>query len=233
MIKSSLLGKCTAALFSLAAAATASAATINVHNDSTNALLGTIETYDTTLSVADFYQYGSPDGASYNGQLNGGPGGIDGTTQLFFVNSTVDGLAMVMLHDVTNDTSGGDVETTWTLTGDTAALLFGDDNPGNDFYTTTPNSFNAHHLWGSCCTDGSAIGTLGGGWTMRGGFDTITSGISSWQATSSDGANVALPSLTAFQDVRFSVPAPAPLLLLATGLIGFGVRRRRNQTPSI
>ena len=54
-------------------------------------ILGTIDTFDTALSIAGFYQYNVPDGASYNGDLNGGPAPISSVTQGFFVNAT-DGL---------------------------------------------------------------------------------------------------------------------------------------------
>ena len=83
---------------SVAIAGSAQALTVQVSQESAAGLgdfganiLGLVTTYDTALTNAGFYQYDNPNFASYNGELNGGPLGIDGLSQAFLVNGS-DGL---------------------------------------------------------------------------------------------------------------------------------------------
>ena len=70
-------------------------------------ILGVVDTFVTTLSIADFYGYGIGGAPSYQGVSNGGPAAISSTTQSFFVEAS-DGLHYVVVHDARLDggTSG-------------------------------------------------------------------------------------------------------------------------------
>lgn len=186
-------------------------------------ILGTIETYSTSLSIADFYSYNNPNYASYNGDLNGGPSPISSLSQLFLVDA-FDGLSLVVVHDNPNDGSGGRTQTQWNLNGDTAAQVAADD-PGEPLTVSAGGTqFNSNKSWAPCCTDGYAIGSLEGDWTLFGQFLFSPVGIEDWAAVSSDGSLISL-ALNPAQRVRLtsiSVPEPTTFALMAFGLIGLG-----------
>ena len=83
-------------------------------------VLGFVNPFNTPLTHAGFYQYNVPNGASYNGELNGGPFPVSSLTQVFLVNAS-DGLGLYVVHDNPNDGSGGSTQTRWNLTGDVSA----------------------------------------------------------------------------------------------------------------
>ena len=201
-------------------------------------VLGFIDTYTTTLAIGGFYQYNSPDGASYNGDLNGGPAPLSSITQSFFVEAS-DGLHYVVVHDNPNDGSGGATSMTTLLSGgaggSTGFTVL--DDPGESGATSDVGSdrrFDNTHNWIACCTDGFAIGDLGltSGFLMFAMFDTTPTGITGWQATGSSNA-IALV-LQAGREVRFDlapVPVPAAVWLFASalGVFGYLGKRRRQQ----
>ncbi len=228
----------------LMAASTANAALIRVSQESSVGagdfdanVLGTISTWSTPMSSAAFYQYGTPQGASYNGEENGGPAPISNTTINFFA-LTSDGLTFYNVHDKPGDGFGGSAKMTWSLAGgDTAAFMVGDDGgegltPGLGSQDT---SFTTNHNWVSCCTDGFGLGTIdGAGWELFGEFDSNTKyasesdgGIDFWSALSADGGTINL-ALNLDRRVRFdAVPEPSVLALFGAGLIALGFVRRR------
>ena len=55
-------------------------------------VLGFVDPFNTALTAAAFYQYHNPNLSSYNGELNGGPNGVDGLSQVFLVSAS-DGLS--------------------------------------------------------------------------------------------------------------------------------------------
>jgi hypothetical protein len=190
-------------------------------------VLGSIETYQTTLTTADYYHYNNPFVASYNGTA---PTAVSGLSQIFFLQAS-DGLSMVLLNDIPRDGSGGSTRTRFDLINDSASFLVKDD-PG-DHYTTnaTGTSLTATHNWAPCCTDGLAIGSLDGDWQMLAQFTANPNGINSWTGTSSDNTYLNL-ALNTGQRVRFdtaSVPEPATVALLAMGLLGLGFTMKRKQ----
>lgn len=183
-----------------------------------------IDTYSTSMTIADFYQYGSPDGASYNGHANGSPATQNGLSQVFFVDAS-DGLSMAVVHDSAHDGSGGRAITSWSLSNDTAGFVVRDD-PGESYSTSGGGtSFATSQLWVSCCTDGFAIGSLENNWEMIGShtLNSVTFGITDWQATSADGNDITL-ALVSGLNVRFDTvqpaSAPATLALIGLGLLG-------------
>jgi hypothetical protein len=154
-------------------------------------VLGFINPFDSALTTAEFYQYGVPNGASYNGELNGGPDPISSKSQIFLVSAS-DGLSLVVVHDNPNDGSGGSTQTRWNLSGDTAAQVLADD-PGEPVAVSAGGTqFDSTKNWLACCTDGYAIGYLEGYWEMLGQFVNLPSGITNWDVVSSDFSNISL-----------------------------------------
>ncbi|MHC4952574.1 MAG: PEP-CTERM sorting domain-containing protein [Planctomycetota bacterium] len=190
-------------------------------------ILGTVDVFNTALTTAAFYQYGNPFGSSYNGDVNGGPSGADGLTQLFLVQAS-DGLSLVIVHDDPVDGSGGTANTRFDLVGDTATITVKDD--GEPGYVDTGTQFSATHNWIACCTDGYAITSLDGNWTMFGQFTSGPTGITQWQVSNSGGADVALV-LQAGRRVRLdlasSVPEPSVYALLGAAFVFCFLLRRR------
>ena len=190
-------------------------------------VLGSITSFDTALSASAFYQYGAPNAASYNGELNGGPNPISSLTQLFLINGS-DGLSLAVVHDNPNDGTGGTTQTRWNLTGDTGAFVVVDD-PGEGVAVSAGNTqFDSNKNWIACCTDGYAIGSLDGNWAMFGQFLTTPTGITSWQATTASGGNIPLtlaPGRRVRLDTTASMPEPGTILLFGSGLAGFGLWR--------
>lgn len=235
--------KCVAAIILLSISFVAQSAIIRVSQEATAGagdfnILGSISTFDGAgLSSVEYYQYGTPQGASYNGEEHGGPAPVSDTTINFFA-ITDDGLTFYNVHDEPGDGDGGSVRMSWSLAGgDTAAYMVGDDggeglNPAIGVQDT---SFTTFHRWVSCCTDGFGLGTIdGAGWELFGEFDTNDTDnggpILAWTALSADGGIINL-DLALDRRVRFdvgAVPVPAAIWLFGTALVGFiGFSRRR------
>lgn len=166
-------------------------------------VLGYIDPYVTSLPAVDFYQYNTPNAASYNGEHNGGPFPVSSRTQIFLVEAS-DGLSLFVVHDNPNDGSGGHTEMQWDVDGDTAGYLQGDD-PGEGLGGDGVTTFTTTHTWYSCCTDGFVIGTLEGAWSMFGSFRAAPSGIAEWAAVNDDGIGISL-ELEVGRRVRLQVP---------------------------
>lgn len=236
-IKQTMIGKLAVAGLTavlVLAASQASALTIRVSQESSagagdfNAnVLGFITDYSSAMTTAGFYAYGVGNGSSYNGENNGGPLGLSGVTQTFFVNAS-DGLSLVTVHDVANDADGGTVTMRLDLSGDTANVVVQDDPTETVSVAGGGTIFTTSHTWIACCTDGYAVGSLDGGWTMLSQFTADPSGISSWQATSFDGNDITLVLATG-RRARFDVVSePGTLAVLGLGLVGLGMARRRK-----
>ena len=195
-------------------------------------VLGFIDPFVTGLTTAAFYQYGTPNAASYNGELNGGPLPVSSLSQVFLVDAA-DGLSLVVVHDNPNDGTGGSTQTRWNLTGDSAAQVLADD-PGEPVVVSGGGTqFDSTKNWVSCCTDGYALGSLDGDWAMFGQFLTTPTGITNWAAVSNDFSSINL-ALSPGRRVRLdtvSVPDSAILFLLGPsliGLVGFGRKKFRK-----
>lgn len=172
-------------------------------------------------TAADVYNYGVPIAASYNPDLPFAPAAISDTSQLFFVD-TSQGLSLFMVHDQPDDfgdTLGGRADLHFTLSGDTAAILFEDD-PGESFIDTGGTQFDSRHSWVTCCTDGGAIGSLDGDWSMDVSA-TVFNDITNWQVSSANGPFVPLDS-TLYEGITRQVrlqPAPCDLVDLSKQIV--------------
>ncbi len=223
-------------LLGLGLVVSANAAVIRVSQESSAGagdfdanVLGYVDSWSTGLSAAGFYQYGTPAGASYNGHLNGGPNALEDTAINFFA-MTSEGLNFFNVYDVPNAGNTDEAESSWSLAGDTAKFLVGDEateglTPGLNIESST---FNTDHRWLSCCTDGFVIGTLDNNWELVGSYSNLD-GIDEWSVLSNSGSTISL-ELNDGQRVRFDVAEvsePSTLMLLAFGLLGMFYSRRR------
>jgi hypothetical protein len=204
--------------------------------DYDNHVLGYIDTFVTSLSIADFYGYNNSGAPSYNGT---DPATVSSMTQGFFVEAS-DGLHYVVVNDARLDGSGGRSRMVTLLAGGaggTSAFSVHDDPSPSDSYATTDlvtggRRFETHQFWSDCCTDGYAIGDLGSSFIMLAAFLAVPEGITSWQATGNSRADIAL-ELDPRRAVLFDlapVPIPAAVWLFGTaliGLVGFGKRKSR------
>jgi len=222
---------------------TAQSATIRVSQESSAGagdfdanVLGFIDSFSTGLGIANFYQYGSPFAASYNGELNGGPNPASSLTQSFFVEAA-DGLHYVVVHDNPNDGSGGRTQMTTVLAGGAggSTVFSVEDDPGEGTTVSDVGSdriFDTSHNWVACCTDGYAIGDLGSSFLMLAAFDALPTGIDGWQATGNSLANIGLALNDSLGRVRFDlapIPVPAAVWLFATalGFLGYFGKRKK------
>ena len=158
--------------------------------DFDNNILGYVDPYVTPLTTAGYYQYGTPNGASFNGPE---PPLTSDRSHLFLVRAS-DGLSLFVVHDIPNDASGGSSKMYWEIFGDTVALLQGDDPTEGMTISGGGTIIDSRHGWGTCCTDGFAVGSLDGFWTAIGDFNTPTASTSmnEWQVYSSDNSSIPL-----------------------------------------
>lgn len=188
-------------------------------------ILGYVDYWSSPLSTSQFYQYGTPNGSSYNGDQNGGPSSIVNTTINFFVMNN-SGLSFINVHDTPNAGNTDSAGMSWSITGDTAAFQTGDENSENSLpIGEEATTFTTNHTWLSCCTDGFALGSLDNDWTLYGEFNSFE-GLNQWSVLSHDGSVIDLQLSTDVR-VRFdmvAVPEPGSLALIALSLFLFTFR---------
>ena len=145
-------------------------------------VLGFLVPIETTDTAVQYFSYGTPDGASYNGVY---PPPTSQVTSLFFVDAS-DGLHLFLVHDKANDVGGGSFYSEMVLEGAPGAGIVLEDDPGE---TTNPSAgiFRGNHTWSPCCTDGMVIGPLpSSGWAMTARATTAPTGIDDWEGVSDD-----------------------------------------------
>jgi len=97
------------------------------------------------------------------------------------------GTSPLVRSQTCDDGSGGNVD--FAITSDTAYswIVQDDSDSANDDYSSTSASWR----WNPCCTDGGALGTLGGSFDVT--IDpTFDSGIDTWTVLSGDGSEIDL-----------------------------------------
>jgi len=153
-------------------------------------VLGYVAPYGTALSATQYYQYGSPFGASFNGPA---PPLTSDRSHLFLVQGA-DGLGLYVVHDKPQDGTGGSTTMHWELAGDTAGVLVFDD-PGETVTVSGGGTiFDSAHAWSPCCTDGMVLGALDGQWSIIGAFtnDIASTGMNQWNVYSADNSSIPL-----------------------------------------
>ncbi|GJM18365.1 MAG: hypothetical protein DHS20C14_05780 [Phycisphaeraceae bacterium] len=160
-----------------------------------------IKAIETTQTANGYYNWSSSTGTF------GPPAGeplpaLDADTAHLFMVDGSDGASVFQVYD-TNVLSltVNAADTTWALSGDTAAYLAQDGPQSNqDQYTSNGTDFTTHHGWGNSKTDGFAIGILEGDWSMLVEIDSHVD-LLDWVTISADGSRFSL-GLTADRRVR-------------------------------
>lgn len=187
-------------------------------------VLGFIDAIQTDQTAAGYYGYNQRRDASFSGGLNL----ISNTSHLFLVDAT-DGLSLFVVHDRPQDSGWGRASMQVDLLGDDADLLVMDDAPQYDRYIGQDSSFLLQHGWGTCCTDGFALGTLENDWQAFLQFTQTPTGLNNWQAFSGSDETPVDLELAVSQRVRLDVvdvPEPSTLIgLITLGTVGLLTRK--------
>ena len=196
-------------------------------------ILGFIEAFSSSQTIKDTYNYGEGESSSFNGPLT-----LSSDVSHLFLAEATDGLGLFSVHDKPRDRQGGKAKMQFNLFGDTASILVKDD-PG-DNYTGNGTTFTTNNQWNNLRTDGFAIGSLDGDWTMFAQFTTAPNGLDSWLAFSAassespielvidPGRRVRL-DFPEVEEPPVSVAEPSSAFgLLAFGLVGAGWRLKRK-----
>jgi hypothetical protein len=195
--------------------------------------LGTIESFSTTGTLAEFYTYSSEQFTNTSSVTL-----TADQSHLFLVDAS-DGLGLFVVHD-DGIVTGGNAEMTVDLLGGDTAIFLVKDDPAEQVYTENGTEFAVRQSWTLGFTDGYVIGSLDGNWTADVQFTDVTpiiggpiiNGLTTWAAISSDGVGGQTEiMLTLAEDrrVRLNViPIPAAVWLFGSALAGLGWMRRRQ-----
>ena len=199
-------------------------------------ILGRVVPIQTDLSAVEFYGWGQPPLGSYSGAV---PNLLKDTSNLFFVDSAVDGLCVFIVHD-SIDKSGGWATMYLQLDGDDASILVQDDPFPADVYLPFGQGVVTNNAWLRGHTDGLAAGSLDGDWSLYASF-SFRLGLKHWKVYSADSDDRLSLSMDLGRVVRFDLeqdaqPAPEmmpePLTMVGlAGGVGFMaryLRRRRD-----
>lgn len=157
-------------------------------------VLGTIDSSDYFLTPQQYYSW-FPTGTSFSGP---GLTSSAGSSLSVFKSASTGERCVVMIHDRSEDGSGGTAHTRLEILGDTngAVLLVEDDIDAQfqDNYSATPDNLvhTLSHSWDPCCTDGVVLGAMEGEWSVLVEFTSTPTGILTWSALSRDANPLAL-----------------------------------------
>ncbi len=128
-------------------------------------------------SIIEYYSYGTPYGASYNGNIILGESEV---IQAFIVKDTYDQIYFVVVFDTAPDDTGGTADVSITsegLAGQGLSFVVRDD-PGEGSWNWDDSLGGADlsFSWLPCCTDGFALGPLPTetGYTLDLQFSSLT-----------------------------------------------------------
>ncbi len=139
-------------------------------------------------SIVEYYSYGVPNGASYNGVNIPGESEV---IQSFLVKDTYDQIYLVVVFDTAPDDTGGtaNVSITSEGLGGLGLSFVVRDDPGEGSWNWDDSLGRADlsFTWLPCCTDGFALGPLptGSGYALNLQFSSLT-GINSLKAQFTD-----------------------------------------------
>jgi hypothetical protein len=149
-------------------------------------ILGTIDSSDYFLTPQQYYSW-HIGGSSFTGP---GLTSSAGSSLSVFRSASTGERCLIVIHDQSEDGSGGSADVNIEILGDSngAEFLVEDDITGQfaDTFTVSPNGLmlDMDNSWDPCCTDGAAIGTLEGDWSVLVEFTAVPSGILTWVALS-------------------------------------------------
>ncbi|MBD2742599.1 hypothetical protein [Coleofasciculus sp. FACHB-1120] len=189
-------------------------------------ILGFIEAFGTIKTAANYYHYSKGYIASFN---NPALSLTVKQSHLFFVDA-IDGLSLFIVHSKPGNLTGGAAKMSFNLLGDTAELKIVDDL-GEATANSTGTVFTSNQGWGSCCTDGLAIGSLDNNWEMSVQFTAPPKELNSWQVYSSSTSSKISLSMQTGRRVKLkatpvSTPEPSSMTSLVFAGLALAVRRR-------
>lgn len=144
--------------------------------------LGQVAVFDSgELTAADEYNLGT---GGYNGVVTPA---IPDVSQLFLVRTDGD-VSLFMVHDAPGG-SGGNVNISFELSGDSADVLVSDD--AGELLEPVADMFEGDYEWNGSNTDGGVIGSLDAPWSMLVDLNSFLD-IDTWQVTSADDTAIEL-----------------------------------------
>lgn len=232
--------------FCLSCATSSFAAVLDIDFNGNNFLLGAFESAETGAS---FYRYSTDFNASaapfYPGTTNYIPLQADALQIFAHVNTNTDELSFGLILEKPNGSGGGtfDADATWS-TPATVALV---DDPNEGGTNIGDTSADIDLQWVDCCTDGLVISGFDPDDLFLNLANVTGSDLSSVIFLSPNGQssnttfnfptdqfNISIQSCDPQTDpngcvIPDQVPSPAPLALIALGLLGLRVSSRRSR----
>lgn len=173
-------------------------------------VLGTVLSFPTPGSAAQFYAYDFPVEQSWSGQKLTP---VADRSHVLLAD-TIDGLTLAVVHDraVPDDGDGGRAETRIEfLMGSESVFRSVEDGEAEDVFTGNAGDavFTAENSWAECCTDGFALSGIGDEWSAYLQFadvdgdpgNVVIDGLTEWVVYSADGSEIPL-ALNGGQRVR-------------------------------
>ncbi|MFT4543481.1 MAG: hypothetical protein ACI835_005953, partial [Planctomycetota bacterium] len=156
-------------------------------------VLGLIDSSDYYLNPEQYYSW-FPTGTSFSGP---GITSSAGSSLSVFRSASTGERCVAIIHDRSEDGSGGSALTRIEVQGDTngaTPLVKDDDESFGDTYGATPDNLihTMTHSWSPCCTDGVLLGAMEGDWSVLVEFTAPPTGLLTWSALSNGSNSLAL-----------------------------------------